>query len=153
MAWYVVKTRVRQEERAITHLENQSFTVYCPWLTRKDGVREALFAGYLFIQVDEFTQAYHRIRSTRGVQCLLKFGDWWANVEDEFIHYLQKKETGYQNVPLFQANQPVLIKDGPFKGLEAVYLCANGEERAMILLTLLNRRQTLAIQENMLVAI
>ena len=46
MNWYVLKTKAKQESRAITHLENQSFNVYCPWLIRKDGSREPLFTGY-----------------------------------------------------------------------------------------------------------
>lgn len=153
MAWYVVKTRVRQELRAVTHLQNQSFEAYCPWLVHKDGAKEALFAGYLFVQLNQFTETYYRIRSTRGVQSLLKFGDWWAKVDDAFIHYLQENESRYQNVPLFQKNQEVVIKDGPFKGIEAVYLSADGEERAVVLLTILHRKQSFSIEEHLLKAL
>lgn len=153
MSWYVLKTRPRQEDRAITHLENQSFTVYCPWLTHKDGSREPLFTGYMFIQLDQFAESFHKVRSTRGVQNIIRYGEWWATADSEFIDYLKYRENGYRNVPLFQRDQAVVFKDGPFKGIEAIYLCANGEQRAMVLLTILNRRQTLVVEENLLKAV
>ncbi|NIR92549.1 MAG: hypothetical protein GWO08_02425, partial [Gammaproteobacteria bacterium] len=78
---------------------------------------------------------------------MLKFGDWWAQVDDRFIEYLQFKENGYRDMPLFEPDQEVMIKDGPFKGIEAIYLCANGDERAMVLLTLLGRKQSVVVDE------
>lgn len=153
MSWYVVKTRPRQESRAITHLENQSFRVYCPWLIRKDGSREPLFTGYLFIRLEQFAESFHVIRSTRGVQTLIRYGDWWATADDSFIDYLKFRENGHRNVPLFVRDQAVVFCDGPFKGFEAIYLCPDGEQRALVLLTLLNRKQTLVVEEKMLKAV
>lgn len=152
MTWYVIKTKSRQEARAVTHLENQDLDVYCPWLVRKNGRREALFTGYLFISLDCLATHFASIRSTRGVMGMLKFGDWWARVDEKFVEYLKYKENGYRNMPLFEQNQEVVFKDGPFKNLEAIYLCASGEERAMVLLTLLGRKQTLVVEESLLKA-
>ena len=153
MPWYVLKSRPRQEQRAITHLENQGFSVYCPWLTRKDGRREPLFSGYLFVYLEQFAESFSKIRSTRGVQALVKYGEWWATAEDDLIEYLKFNEVGCRNVPPFRREQEVIITDGPFKGIEAVYLCPNGEQRAMVLLTILNRRQTLVVEEKLLKAV
>lgn len=153
MSWYVLKTRPRQEDRAVTHLQNQAFNVYCPWLIRKDGSREALFTGYMFIQLDQFAEAFHKVRSTRGVQTIIRYGDYWATADNEFIDQLKFRENGYRNVPLFSRDQPVQFNDGPFKGIEAIYLCANGDQRAMVMLTILNRRQTLVVEEHLLRAV
>ncbi len=153
MPWYVLKSKPRQEARAITHLENQAFTVYCPWLIRKDGSREPLFTGYMFIQLDQFAESFHTVRSTRGVQNIIKYGDWWATADDAFIDYLKFKENGHRDAPLFVRDQAVEFRDGPFKGIEAVYLCANGDQRALVLLTILNRRQTLVVEEKLLKAV
>ena len=153
MSWYVIKTEARQEGRAVAHLENQELDVYCPWLIDKKGKREALFTGYMFINLSCLATHFVAIKSTRGVQKMLKFGDWWAQVDDKFIEYLRFKENGFRNMPLFKADQEVVIKDGPFKGIEAVYLCAKGEERAMVLLTILGRKQMVAIDEGLLRAV
>lgn len=153
MSWYVVKTKARQESRALDHLCNQQLEVYCPWLVRRNGKREALFSSYLFVRLNSFAAQFHVIKNTRGVQKLLRFGDWWAQVDDQFIDYLQFKESGYRDVPLFEPDQEVVIQDGPFKGVEAIYLCADGEERAMVLLSLLGRNQSLVIDESLLKAV
>ncbi len=153
MSWYVVKTKARQEYRAIANLENQAFRVYCPWLTRKDGAREALFAGYVFIELNQFVKSYASVRSTRGVLTVVRFGEHWASVEDDVIEYLKYNEQNYQKVPLFHPNQEVVIKEGPLKGLEAVYLCSSGDERAMVLLTIMHRKQTVKVEEKILTAI
>lgn len=156
MTWYVLRTKARQEDRAIAHLENQSFTVYCPWLIRKDGSREALFTNYLFIQFESFERfadAFTRIRSTRGVQTFVKYGENWASAGQELIDLLKYRENGFRHVPLFQRDQEVVINDGPFKGIEAVYLCPDGEQRALVLLTILNRPTTLKVEEKLLRAV
>ena len=153
MSWYVVKTKARQESRAVDHLTNQDLEVYCPWLVRKNGKREALFTSYLFVRMSSLSSHFHTIKNTRGVQKLLKFGDWWAQVDDQFIDYLKFRENGFRDVPLFTRDQEIIIKEGPLKGIEAVYLCADGEERAMVLLTLLGRKQTVVIEESLLKAI
>ncbi|MBA55995.1 MAG: transcription/translation regulatory transformer protein RfaH [Pseudomonadales bacterium] len=153
MSWYVVKTKARQESRAVDHLTNQDLEVYCPWLVRKNGRREALFTSYLFVRLSSLSAHFHTIKNTRGVLKMLKFGEWWAQVDDQFVEYLRFKENGFRGVPIFEPDQEVIIKDGPFKGVEAIYLCADGEARAMVLLTLLGRKQSVVIEESLLKAI
>jgi transcriptional antiterminator RfaH len=156
MSWYVLKTKPRQEGRAVTHLQNQSITTYCPWLIRKDGSREPLFTSYLFVRFDSpetFAESFVKVRSTRGVQQFVRYGDCWARAEQDLIDQLQYRENGFRAVPLFKRDQEVMIKDGPFKGLEAVYLCADGEQRAMVMLTILNRKTAIKIEEKLLKAV
>lgn len=153
MAWYVVKTRARQEVRAVTHLENQSLEVYCPHLCRKSGRTEPLFPGYLFVETESFEQTYASISSTRGVQRVLKFGCHWAQVTNELIVELQQQELELQAEPDFICNQRVIFREGPFAGLEAVYLCPDGEQRALVLLGILSRQQQVRVEERLLKAV
>lgn len=153
MSWYVLRTKPRQEARAIINLENQQFEVYCPWLIRKNGQREALFAGYVFVRVEAFERSYSSLRSTRGVLTIVKFGEHWSTVDDSLIDFLKSNERHHQGVPLFRREQAVIIQDGPFKGIEAVYLCASGEARAMVLIDILHRKQKLLIEEQLLKAV
>lgn len=156
MSWYVLKTKPRQESRAITHLENQSFNTYCPWLIRKDGSREPLFTSYLFVQFesfDTFAESFTTIRSTRGVQQFVRYGESWARADQALIDLLRHRENGFRAVPLFQRDQEVVINDGPFKGIEAVYLCPDGDQRAMVMLTILNRPTAIKVEEKILRAL
>lgn len=71
--WYLLKTKVREEERAKAHMDNQGFEVYCPMIKEK-GKSVPLFAGYLFIRLDaKDLPLYHKIRSTRGVSEFVRF--------------------------------------------------------------------------------
>ena len=75
--WYLLKTRTRQEQRAVENLEIQGFDVYSPLV--KQRIRgllreETLFPGYVFLYLDlQDLDRYHKIRSTRGVQEIVFF--------------------------------------------------------------------------------
>ncbi len=71
--WYLIKTKVREELRAATHLENQEFEAYCPQYLEK-GKEVILFPGYLFLRLCKGDlERYHKIRSTRGVSGIVTF--------------------------------------------------------------------------------
>ena len=42
MEWFVVRTKARQELRAIHHLEEQGFNVYCPQIPKYNGLKEVV---------------------------------------------------------------------------------------------------------------
>src|SRR5690606_41037685 len=67
--------------RARENLENQGFTCFLPELSverlragRRIQREEPLFPGYLFIRLDR-ASGWHTVRSTRGVQKLVTFGN------------------------------------------------------------------------------
>lgn len=74
--WYLIKTKVGQEKRAIYNLENQGFGLYCPMLRvgKTVDVGEILFPGYMFLHfgLNDIHQ-YHKISSTRGVNDFVRF--------------------------------------------------------------------------------
>ena len=77
MLWFVVRTKARQELRAIHHIEEQGFKVCCPQIPKYNGLKEVvgrqvLFPGYCFVQSGERSIA--SIRSTPGVIGLVSFG-------------------------------------------------------------------------------
>ena len=82
-SWYAIQTKVRQESLAVTNLDRQGFTCYLPLITleklrrgKKVMVEEAMFPGYLFIELDASGtgQSWAPIRSTFGVSKLVSFG-------------------------------------------------------------------------------
>ena len=71
--WYLLKTKPRDEQRAVDNLENQGFEAYSPRALLEDR-EQILFPGYAFLKLTEDnTHAYHKIRSTRGVTELVHF--------------------------------------------------------------------------------
>ncbi|NBB12880.1 transcription/translation regulatory transformer protein RfaH [Pseudomonas sp. SLFW] len=149
--WYLIQTKPRQEGRAQEHLQRQHFECYRPVKhgEKKRGSRgpteEELFPGYLFIRMDQTNDNWYPIRSTRGVARIVTFGGMPIPVKDELIEQIRERLL----VPLpkvaFQQGEAVRITAEGFNDVEAIFLTADGDERAVILLNLLHREQKVTL--------
>lgn len=156
-AWYLVHTKAHQEDTAITNLQRQNFRCYMPMLfvekVRRGKpvvVAEPMFPSYVFVQLDTSGQgqSWSPIRSTLGVRELVKFGGHPPKVDAELINTLHEREQLQQSNPqaLFAAGDKVVITDGPFAGIEAIYQTTDAERRSMILLSMLNKPVPMRIE-------
>ena len=148
LAWYLIHTKPRQEALALTNLSRQGFECYMPMLRlqkirqRKTAmVAEPMFPRYLFIRLDTSGsgQSWSPIRSTLGVNQLVRFGGQPAKVDGLLIDLIRSREQGTHAQPLFTAGDNVTVADGPFAGLEAIYQNTDAESRSMILLNILSK--------------
>jgi transcriptional antiterminator RfaH len=148
LAWYLIHTKPRQEALALTNLSRQGFECYMPMLRlqkirqRKTAmVAEPMFPRYLFIRLDTSGsgQSWSPIRSTLGVNQLVRFGGQPAKVDGILIDLIRSREQGTHGQPLFTAGDNVTVADGPFAGLEAIYQNTDAESRSMILLNILSK--------------
>ena len=146
--WYLLRSKPRQELRAVENLERQGFTVYCPMLRQGKTGTEPLFPGYLFLQHDVFENNpdYARVRSTRGVMTFVRFGDAFARVPGELLEGIRHQEQNLKDCPVFKEGQVVGFAQGPFADIQAIYLCERGEERSVVLLKVLNREQPVVVR-------
>ena len=149
-AWFLVRSKPRQESVALTHLARQGYESYFPLFATEKFVRrkstvvqEPMFARYLFVRLDTTGQgqSWSPIRSTVGVSELVCFGSRPARVDDALIATLRERESARQAAPitLFAHGDSVRITEGAFAGLEAIYQMKDAEGRAMVLLDLLSK--------------
>jgi transcriptional antiterminator RfaH len=154
--WYVIHTKPRQEQRALSNLQNQGYQCYLPMIAieklsreRLNVIEEPLFPRYLFICLDasRYGQNWSPIRSTWGVSGLVSFGSEPAKINSVLIDLLRQQEQGLSEGPqrLFSAGESLLVADGPFAGLQAVYQMASGENRAMVLIELMGKSAQMQI--------
>lgn len=149
--WFVVHCKPREDARALQHLQRQSFCCYAPTLrverlrqSRRITVQEPKFPRYLFVQLDEVNDNWHRIRSTRGVAQLVHCHERLLPIDDRIIEGIRARLTVDQPcVPYLKAGERVVITDGPFSDIEAIFLANDGSERVILLLNILHREQTL----------
>ncbi len=154
--WYLIQAKPKQEARAKEHLDNQDVECFYPTIElekvvrgKRQKVTEALFANYLFVQLDSEDIAWSKIRSTRGVRDFVRFGLEVAKVPNALIEQLKADvknidvENLDTNVP--KEGEAILLIEGPFKDLEAIFKAKNGDERAIILLNLLNKPVTMEV--------
>jgi transcriptional antiterminator RfaH len=145
--WYLIQTKPRQEARAEEHLTRQNFECFRPLrsslLEGQKGRRvgeEELFPGYLFLRMDE-EHSWYPIRSTRGVCRVVAFGGQPCPVGDSLIEQIRNRVSvaAVQAKP-FTCGETVLVRTGN-SDVQAIFLCEDGEERAVILLNMLQRQQ------------
>lgn len=141
--WYLIQTKPRQEIRAEENLRRQDFDCYRP---QKHGkTEEPLFPGYLFIRLDRHMDNWYPIRSTRGVSRVVSFGGEPTPVRDELIEQLRQRLATPVEKPQFSPGELVTLHGDSFNELEAIFVCADGEERSVILLNLLQREQKVRV--------
>ena len=147
--WYVIQCKGSESFRAAEHLVNQGYEVFHPVLDvkrKRQGklttITEPLFPYYLFIRLDQVISNWRPIRSTRGVLRLLTFGNTPIAVPDALVATLRAQPHRQEGShSYFTAGEKVTITDGPFKDLEAIFTRCKGEERAIVLLNVLQRPQ------------
>lgn len=151
-AWYLLQCKPRQNFRAEENLCNQGFTCFQPVVEverLQSGKRrittEPLFPGYLFIRLDSINDNWSPIRSTRGVSRLVGFTGLPLRVPDDVVEALRQRLDEQPRIVPLQPGDTVIIKDGAFATIEAIFKAFDGEERVVILLNLMNREQQLVV--------
>ena len=146
--WHLLYCKRGQIARAIEHLERQQVICFTPMVTieklirnKRTLVTEPLFPNYLFIQFDPEVIHTTTINSTRGVNAFVRFGRYPVTVPQEVIDTLQSPTPSSviyseENVP--HSGDYVLITEGVFQGIKAIYQEPDGETRSILLLKILN---------------
>ena len=150
--WYLIHTKPAREAVAQANLARQGYGVYYPRFLRPARVLGhwmdrvvSLFPRYLFLHLDVGRQAMGPVRSTVGVANIVRFGCDYTVVPDEVIENLRRRadpETGLHrlgNQIPFEPGSMVRIVAGAFDGLEGVFQRESGNERVVVLLTILGR--------------
>ena len=147
-AWYLLYCKRGQLQRAQEHLERQAVNCLTPMITlekivrgKRTSVSEPLFPNYLFVEFDPEVIHTTTINATRGVSHFVRFGARPATVPSSVIHQLSI----YQPEDITDPETPypgdcVVITEGAFVGLKAIFAEPDGEARSMLLLNLLNKQ-------------
>jgi len=156
--WYVVMSKPRGEELAHQQLANQGFDVYLPLCARAVRRRDRhftvvlpMFPRYLFVRPSHEEQGIGSIRSTVGVQQLVRFGTEFAMASESLVADIKAMEArlrdGSDSLP-FKVGDEVEITEGAFAGVTAkVFACA--ESRVLLLFQLLGSIQKLGFSPDL----
>ena len=161
--WYLLKTKIKQEKRAMENLQRQYAECYCPEVLvekifrgKKSQVIEILFPGYLFVNFTNPASSIDSAKSTRGVQSFVSFGGTPAQVPAALIQELREQTKPSENFlisNLPKRGDKLKVTDGPFNGMSVEFFQPNGEDRAEVLLKLMNQQVKASIQYSNLAAV
>ena len=160
LRWYAVRTKPRKEAIVESRLRDLDLEVFLPWLrarrrrgSRYQWVLGPLFPGYLFCRLD-LPLSGKAVRYAPGVKDFVKFGNCIAEVGVDVIQTLRERcPSGVARLQpkTFRNGEPVLIREGPLSGLEAIFEREMGvSERVAVLLEILGRRTRLVLPREML---
>ena len=148
-SWYLLYCKRGQLTRAKEHLERQAVHCLSPMIAleklvrgKRTQVNEPLFPNYLFVEFDPEVIHTTTINATRGVSHFVRFGAQPATVPSTVIHqlsvYKQPDDITDPDTPF--SGDDVVITEGAFEGLQAIFSEPDGEARSMLLLNLLNKQ-------------
>ena len=150
MQWFLLQTKVKQEQRAAENLERQDVASFCPMIRvdkisrgRRSEVLDVLFPGYLFVQLGDSSVSTTAVRSTRGVSHFVTSAGAPIKVPQGLVEQLRQRVTADADVVMSQlpkSGAKMQVIDGPFKGLNAVFTEPDGNNRAIVMVTLLSQQ-------------
>lgn len=150
--WYLIHCKPGEDERALENLQRQGFE--CFWPTRlverrrhgrSCAVAEALFPRYLFVRLDCLHDNWSSVRSTRGVLRIVRFAAYPTPVLDEIIEDIRERlKEAHSLEPYLRPGERVRITEGAFSHIEAIFIAADGDERVVLLLGLLQKDQEMS---------
>jgi transcriptional antiterminator RfaH len=161
LRWHLLRTKAGEERRAHDHVSRLTPEVLLPlvrvrvrrWGRMTESVA-ALFPCYMFALFD-LEQEYSRLRYTRGVREIVRFGEEAAVAPQWMIDELKLRcATGPVELATSKlvAGQRVVVTDGPFREFEGIFeRRLSGAERVAILLSVMGAGARAVLPANMVV--
>ena len=138
--WCVAQTQSQREAWAQENLLNQNFGVFLPFLREHKGkevVLRTMFPGYIFIEVDEDTQAWKSINGTRGIyKVILSTIERPSFLPRGWLDGLMSLGgivDSFEEVLKFSPGQVIEFVEGPFKGQRGVCRWSSGQRIALLM--------------------
>lgn len=152
MTWYALQHKPAQGDRALAHLQNQGIACFYPKIQVekiKAGKRtqrfEALFRGYLFVNLEQTDPNWAKLRSTRGVLRIVSFANKPAAIADNVIQQVKNGLDSVKKQGGLKFGEAVQLSEGPFEGINAVFQAYDGEERAIVLISFMQKQQRVKV--------
>ena len=147
--WYLLSTKSRSEKIAYNNLFNQDHETFLPTLAHTNKPAP-LFPGYIFVK-PRLGASYVSIKSTRGVNQFIKFGDVFPIISESLIEFLRAGIEHFETLAIHQnkykKGQIVCVKNGPLKDFEAVFDSYDKDKNVLVLLKFIERTQKIKLRE------
>lgn len=150
--WYLVYCKPKQESRAQANLAAQGITACYPSIsksktTSSKAVKQPLFPRYLFVSLNPETASFSAVRNTRGVSDFVRYGANLQLVPNELVTQLMQSPAQPIECELNQGDT-VMLTEGCYKNIQALYQEPDGEKRSILLIKLLNQNTKITVDNN-----
>ena len=154
--WYLLYCKAKEEGRAVMHLANQGIDAFYPKANitkvlrgKRQTVEEALFPNYVFAQLDHDKHNFTSVRSTRGVIGFVKQGKDYQKVSQALVDVFMQCDTVEKlDSALPSKGDHVMLQHPQYQNIPAIYQEPKGENRAILLIQLLNKPVELVVENS-----
>tara|TARA_Y100000590_G_C15462936_1_gene917185 strand:+ start:341 stop:859 length:519 start_codon:yes stop_codon:yes gene_type:complete len=158
-SWFCIYTNPREEQIALHELINQGLHVYFPKYIRTISharkIQKKIFPLFprYFFALETNEVSFSLIKRTRGVANYVHQNDGNPiRIKQEIIDFIKSREnsSGYIQInnDRFTKGDKILVTNGTFTNLSAIFLKQCGHERAKIIVELLGRENILQMPLN-----
>ena len=157
--WFLAYTKPRFESVAHVNLQQQGFEVYLPLYkkfkkteTGSVSVFEPMFPRYIFFRPSRPSQSITTVRSTKGVNNLVRFGFEPAVLPDNLLHMIRELEQSRNQVSVQQASpfktgQSVRLKHNALNNMQGLVQSV-GAKRVAVLLEIMGRPTVVQVEHH-----
>ena len=144
--WMIATYKINELKRLKNNFQNQDLEYYHPKINTKKynstSKEEPLFPGYIFIYSE--IENYSKIKFTKGISKVIRFGNNIATLEDDEIYELKKIESESFSKPIIQkicVGQEATISEGPLKGTFVTIASLPNKDRVSIFIHILGNKR------------
>jgi len=152
-AWYALHTRSRHEKVAEDLLTRKKIETFLPlrnikrrWSDRVKEISEPLFKGYVFVHAPLVRRV--EILQTKGVVRFIGFGRIPSTVSENELNALRRfidENIAVDPFPYLKEGERVVVRSGPFQGVQGFLVCKKNKYRLVISLDLITQSASIEI--------
>ncbi len=159
--WFLAYTKPRMESVAQINLQQQAFEVYLPLYkkfkkteTGSVSVFEPMFPRYIFFRPSRPSQSITTVRSTKGVNNVVRFGFEPAVLPDTLLQTIRQLEhsrnqLSVQDASPYKAGQRVRLKHNALNNMQGL-VHSVGSQRVAVLLEIMGRPTVVQVEHHQL---
>ncbi|HYO07785.1 MAG TPA: transcription termination/antitermination NusG family protein [Tepidisphaeraceae bacterium] len=155
-AWFVLRTKSRQEKVLSNELRSRGIANFLPLLSctkyyggRKAQVELPVFPGYLFLR-GPLEDLYEADRTRRVAQIIKVTDQVRLDRELRNIHMALRGNATLDAYHYLREGVRVEVRDGPFRGLQGVIEHGGRRDRLILQVDILGRAVSLEIEASLL---
>jgi transcription antitermination factor NusG len=155
-AWFAVQTRPRHEKKVTSELQEKGVESFLPlitathqWSDRRRIVETPLFPQYVFVRIEQSTNARISVLRTNGVTNFVGTRGVGTPIPTDQIERVKTvivREIGFTTHAFLNVGSQVRIRGGALDGLQGILTAVNGDQTLVVSVDLIQRSLAIRIK-------
>jgi transcriptional antiterminator RfaH len=148
-SWFALQTWPQYEKRVADEIQRKDIEVFLPllsskrkWSDRYAVIQLPLFRSYVFVRIDESSNARVSVLRTNGVTGFVGVRGRGISIPQsqiESVRLLLSSGITFQHHPHLIVGKPVRIRGGSLAGVEGTLLAKNGDMSLLVSIQIIQR--------------